>query len=178
MRRQEQADFEGIYKEYYCRLFAFLYKLTGDWHTAEELTQESFYQAFRSLGSFRGECELFTWLAGIGRHVFYRWLRRKRLQPEAISPEAAADAVADVGLAQLFADGDAHPIGIGPVFPCVQHQKSIAEAVGVIQPFENVIEFQRTGKFHKIIPLKSQNQTPSQKQIIRHSARNFFTDQG
>ena len=92
MRRQEQADFEAIYKEYYGRLFAFLYKLTGDWHTAEELTQESFYQAFRSLGSFRGECELFTWLAGIGRHVFYRWLRRKRLQPEVISPEAAADA--------------------------------------------------------------------------------------
>ena len=92
VRRQEQADFEAIYKEYYGRLFAFLYKLTGDWHTAEELTQESFYQAFRSMGSFRGECELFTWLAGIGRHVFYRWLRRKRLQPEAISPEAAADA--------------------------------------------------------------------------------------
>ena len=92
MRRQEQADFECIYKEYYGRLFAFLYKLTSDWHTAEELTQESFYQAFRSMGSFRGECELFTWLAGIGRHVFYRWLRRKRLQPEAISPEAAADA--------------------------------------------------------------------------------------
>ena len=92
MKKDPAFDFEAIYKEYYGRLFAFLHRLTGDWHLAEELTQETFYQAFRSMGSFRGECELFTWLAGIGRHVFYRWLRRKKLQPDIISPQAAADA--------------------------------------------------------------------------------------
>ena len=68
-----------------------------------------------------------------------------------------------MGFAQLFADSDAYPVGACPVFPCLKHKISVAETVGVIQPFENVIEFQRTGKFHKIIPLKSQNQTPSQK---------------
>ncbi len=87
-----QSSFEDIYKQHYSGLFAFLYKLTGDWHLTEELTQETFYQAFRSLGSFRGQCQLFTWLAGIGRHVFYRHLRRKRLQPEAICPDAVAEA--------------------------------------------------------------------------------------
>lgn len=92
MKKPAQTDFETIYKEYYGRLFAFMHKLTGDWHTAEELTQETFFQAFRALGAFRGECELFTWLAGIGRNVFYRWLRRKKLQPDAISPQAVADA--------------------------------------------------------------------------------------
>lgn len=92
MRRDAQADFEAIYKEYYKRVFAFLHKLTGDWHTAEELTQETFFQAFRGMGSFRGECELFTWLAGIAKNVFYRHLRRKRLQPDAIAPGAVADA--------------------------------------------------------------------------------------
>lgn len=92
MRRDESSDFEAIYKEYYGRVFAFLHRLTGDWHTAEELTQETFFQAFRSLAGFRGECELFTWLAGIAKNVFYRYLRRKRLQPDAIAPGAVADA--------------------------------------------------------------------------------------
>ncbi len=92
MRRPQQADFEAIYREYYSRVFAFEHRLTGDWHTAEELTQETFFQAFRSMGSFRGDCELFTWLAGIGKNVFYRWLRRKRLRMDVISPQAVADA--------------------------------------------------------------------------------------
>ncbi len=87
-----QKEFEAIYQQHYSGLFAFLYRLTGDWHLTEELTQETFYQAFRSLGSFRGQCQLFTWLAGIGRHVFYRYLRRKKLQPEVICPDAVADA--------------------------------------------------------------------------------------
>lgn len=90
MSRTNQ-QFEAIYADNYSRLFSFLHRLTGDWHTAEELTQETFYQAFCSYGSFRGQCQLFTWLAGIGRHVFYRWLRRKRLQPDTISVEAVAD---------------------------------------------------------------------------------------
>ncbi len=92
MQSDLQREFEAIYRENYSRLFAFLYRLTGDWHLTEELTQETFYQAFRSYGSFRGQCQLFTWLAGIARHVFYRHLRRQRLRADAVCPDAVADA--------------------------------------------------------------------------------------
>lgn len=85
-------QFEELYRQHYSRLFAFLHRLTGDWHLAEELTQETFYQAFRSWGSFRGQCQVFTWLASIGRHVFYRHLRRKRLQPQTICLDTVAEA--------------------------------------------------------------------------------------
>ncbi len=92
MTNADQQEFEAIYRENYSRLFAFLHRLTGDWHLTEELTQETFFQAFRSYGSFRGQCQLFTWLAGIARHVFYRHLRRCRLQADAVCPDAVADA--------------------------------------------------------------------------------------
>ena len=47
-----------------------------------------------------------------------------------------------MGLAQLLADGDAHSIFGSPVFPGVEHQKTIGKAGGVVQAAEDVVEFQ------------------------------------
>ena len=67
-------------------------------------------------------------------------------------PDPPPGAVTDVGLAQFLADGNTHPVALGPVLPGIEHQKSIRSTLGVIQPLKNVIQFQRTRKFHKIIP--------------------------
>jgi RNA polymerase sigma-70 factor (ECF subfamily) len=45
---------------------------------AEELTQETFYQAFRSFHRFRGDSELFTWLAAIAKFTFFNYLRKNK----------------------------------------------------------------------------------------------------
>ena len=55
-------------------------------------------------------------------------------------PQSSADPVSYMGLAQLLAHGDAHPIGVRPVFPGVKHQIAAGEALGVVQPLEYVIE--------------------------------------
>ena len=65
-------------------------------------------------------------------------------------PQAAADPVADHGMTQLFADGDAHPVGAGPVLPGVEYQIRIGLSGGGIQPPEYVVQFQAAGKFHSI----------------------------
>ena len=41
-------EFETLYETYFPRIYAFLYKLTENRDLAEELTQETFYQAFVS----------------------------------------------------------------------------------------------------------------------------------
>lgn len=84
--------FEKLWHENYGRMFAFLRRLTGDDHLAEELTQETFYRALRSLPGYRGECGMFTWLAAIAKRVFYRYLRRRRLELSVICPDPVADA--------------------------------------------------------------------------------------
>ncbi|MBQ8578890.1 MAG: RNA polymerase sigma factor [Clostridia bacterium] len=86
-------SFEMIYTEYFPRVYAFLYRLCKDESTAEELTQETFLQAFTSFYRFRGDSELFTWLASIAKHVFYTYLRKNRLQLGAINLDLLADAV-------------------------------------------------------------------------------------
>ena len=89
--------FESIYEDNFNRIYAFLYRLCKNDDLAEELTQETFFQAFRSFYRFRGESELFTWLASITKHTFYAYLRKNRIQLESINIEPAADALYESG---------------------------------------------------------------------------------
>jgi len=69
-------EFEELYSMYYKDVYYFVLKLTGYRDDlAEELTQESFYQAFVSLGRFRGECEIKSWLCQIAKNTYYKYLR-------------------------------------------------------------------------------------------------------
>ena len=56
------ADFEQTYREYEQMIHRFLLRLCGNANLAEELTQETFYQAFKHWGSFRGQSSVSTWL--------------------------------------------------------------------------------------------------------------------
>ncbi len=84
-------EFDALYKEYFPRIFAFLYKLTQQRDLAEELTQETFYQAFVSFYRFRGDSDVFTWLASIAKHTYYRYLRKNKHQIDSISTELIAE---------------------------------------------------------------------------------------
>lgn len=68
--------FEEIYKTYQTDIFRFLMRLTGgDSQLAEELTQETFYQAFLAFGKFRGECQMRTWLCQIAKNLYAKHIR-------------------------------------------------------------------------------------------------------
>lgn len=70
-----EAEFERIYRDNYRRVYSFLYKLCRSPETAEDLTQETFYQAYLSLPRYNGRCEMFTWLAAIAKNMFLKHLR-------------------------------------------------------------------------------------------------------
>ena len=84
MNRNHSDEFEQLYRENYPRVYAFLYKLCGDHYLAEELTQETFYQAILSIHRYRGGCELFTWLASLAKHTYYKYLRRQKRRADEI----------------------------------------------------------------------------------------------
>ena len=73
-------SFEDVYKNYFKRVYAFLYKLTSDPHIAEEMAQETFYRAFVGFHKYDGSCEIFTWLAAIAKNVFFKYLSKQKLQ--------------------------------------------------------------------------------------------------
>ena len=85
-------EFEALYHRFQPDVYRFLLRLTGyDQLTAEELTQETFYQAFLSFGKFRGECAMRTWLFQIAKNVYGKYIRRETRQrgiAEQQKPEA------------------------------------------------------------------------------------------
>lgn len=83
--------FEELYDEYFPRVYSFLYKLCKDSLLAEELTQETFYQAFKSFHRFCGNSEIFTWLAAIAKHTYYKYLKKNKLGLDAISIDSLTD---------------------------------------------------------------------------------------
>ena len=85
--------FAEIYKENFSRVYAFLYRLCKNESLAEELTQETFLQAFKSFHRFRGDSELFTWLASIAKFTFFAYLRRHRMEMESINLDVVADVM-------------------------------------------------------------------------------------
>ena len=71
------AGFEDLYKAQGKPVYRFLLALTGDPHQAEELLQETFYQAFLHIDRFEGRSSLYTWLCRIGKNAWLRECRRR-----------------------------------------------------------------------------------------------------
>ena len=84
--------FEEIYKTYFPRVYAFLYRLSQDASLSEELTQETFYQAYCSFHRFNGKCDIFTWLASIAKHMYYKYLRKNKLEMDTLNLSMVAQA--------------------------------------------------------------------------------------
>ena len=72
------ANFQEIYKQYGKMVYRFLLSLTRDEDMAEELLQETFYQAFLHIDRFEGRSSLYTWLCQIGKNAWLKECRRSK----------------------------------------------------------------------------------------------------
>ena len=61
---------ERLYDAYYMRVFSYVMTLSGDRHSAEEITQEAFFRAFSRPSAFRNESDEVTWLCAIAKNCF------------------------------------------------------------------------------------------------------------
>jgi RNA polymerase sigma factor (sigma-70 family) len=67
---------EEIYQQHAQTVFKYLMTLTHDVYIAEELTQETFYQAIKSIGRFNQSCKITTWLCAIAKNQFFTYQRK------------------------------------------------------------------------------------------------------
>lgn len=75
------ADLEQIYRQNADIVYRFLIAKTGSLDLAEELTQETFYQAVRSIDRYDGTSRISTWLCGIAKNVLLTYLKKNRNSP-------------------------------------------------------------------------------------------------
>lgn len=77
-----QVDsFDQIYQAYFDPVYRFALSLSGNPQNAEEITQETFFRAMRSLDQFQGRSSLKSWLCAIAKNLWLSELRKKKAQP-------------------------------------------------------------------------------------------------
>ncbi len=69
---------EEIYEMYSRKVFLFLLSKTNNEDIAEELTQETFFQAVQCIERFEGNSSILTWLCGIAKNVWLKDLRNRK----------------------------------------------------------------------------------------------------
>lgn len=69
-------NIEEVYREYSKQVYKYLFCLTHDDVLSEDLTQETFYIAFKNIKQYRGECKLYVWLCQIAKNLWYKELTK------------------------------------------------------------------------------------------------------
>lgn len=69
---------DRIYRTYAREVYDYLLAQTHSPELAEELTQETFYQAVRCADKFDGSCRVSTWLCGIARNLLLAHWRKEK----------------------------------------------------------------------------------------------------
>src|SRR5438093_13758089 len=69
-------DIERLVQEYRPRVFRFLFASVRDMDLAETLTQDCFWNAYKSRSTFRGDCSVNTWLMRIAINLVRNQARK------------------------------------------------------------------------------------------------------
>lgn len=96
-----------LFEQYYEDVLRYLRGLSRDEYLAEELTQETFYYAIKSVQSFRGDCELRIWLCSIAKNLFFthqkkqrRFLLKEEIEDYEIEEKMIVELIANKEIAQ------------------------------------------------------------------------------
>lgn len=74
----QQADYAQLIERYRNFVFTLVLRFTDNREDAEEIAQDIFVKAYRSLADFRGESKFSTWLYTIVRTSCITFLRKKK----------------------------------------------------------------------------------------------------
>ena len=71
-------------------------RLTGNADEAEEITQETFYKALKSIDTYNPEMKMLSWLCTIAKNTYFTWAKRhKRQQTLSEIDEVYTDDIID-----------------------------------------------------------------------------------
>lgn len=98
-------DMDAVYQAHSRAVFCYLLALTRDEMLAEELTQETFYQALLSAHRFKGDSRVSTWLCAIARNQWHKYQAKHPLT-EPLTPEHPASQTTEEQVLQSLTHSD------------------------------------------------------------------------
>jgi RNA polymerase sigma-70 factor (ECF subfamily) len=157
--------FVDAYKQYYTRLFAYIYARVGNKHQAEDIVSDVFERVYRKLDSLRNRDALATWLFAIARNVIISHARKRSRETvvdhdvlSELSP--ATDSVESEVMHREDLDGVARAVRtfsqreqdiISLKFDAELANAQIGEIMGLTEQNVRVIIFRSIRKLRKIM---------------------------
>lgn len=112
----DAAEFEALVAAYERRIYNLLLRMVNDPEDAADLTQETFYRAFRAFDRFRGEAQPYTWLYRIAVNLAHDHLeKRNRIRRR------------EIDMASLETDEWGEPTGWEPADPAPSPEQHLLE---------------------------------------------------
>ena len=86
----DDSAFSELVKKYQKPVHALVWRKIGDFHIAEEITQDTFLKAYQRLGTLKQPQRFTGWLYVIAANNCKMWLRKKRLQTQPLEETDSA----------------------------------------------------------------------------------------
>ena len=112
LARAQQGDhlaFAQLYLLHKRRIYSLCLRMVGNTAEAEDLTQETFLQLHRKIGTFRGDSAFYTWIHRMAVNVVLMHLRKKGLP--VVSLHEAMEPAAEERPGRVFGAADLHLTG-------------------------------------------------------------------
>ena len=72
------TEFSKIYDEYFQYVYRYTLSLCQDAAIAEDVTQETFFKALKSIDKFNGKCKLQVWLCQIAKNTYFSYCEKEK----------------------------------------------------------------------------------------------------
>ncbi|MFE3575062.1 RNA polymerase sigma factor [Lysinibacillus sp. NPDC059133] len=91
------TEFESIYNQYFRDVHSFVLSLSRNEKIAEEITQETFFKALKSIDNFKGNCKINVWLCQIAKNTYFTYLdKQKRYATDDIPEEISENSIESI----------------------------------------------------------------------------------
>ncbi len=74
------TDFTNIYNQYFKDVYKYALVLCKNEGLAEEITQETFFKALKSINEFNGTCKIRVWLCQIAKNTYFSYRKKVKNQ--------------------------------------------------------------------------------------------------
>ncbi len=87
----DDTAFSALVKKHQKPVHALAWRKTGDFHVAEEITQDTFLKAYQNLSTLKEPQKFAGWLYVIAANYCKMWLRKKRLSTQSLEETSSAE---------------------------------------------------------------------------------------
>ena len=91
LTNDDDDAFSSLVEKYQKQVHALAWRILGDFHIAEEITQDAFLKAYMELKSLKEPQRFGSWMYVITRRLCMGWLRKKRLRMQSLEDMEQTD---------------------------------------------------------------------------------------